>query len=308
MAESLLLLSGRAVSALPTREPGQVSEFITDLKGRILVSPPDPLPELSVVTGQLVAVETKLPIEVLDAATIVAHVKNVSATILSEGTFLFEGSLNSSDGINGDWFQIQAQASTSQMVTSAGLSGIQAWSPSDTAWYIPTVGLKWVRVRTLIAVTAGAIAEWILSRSRIPKDLGVSRDTQPISGNVGITGTPAVSITSLPTGSQINRTSTASTNAAAVKTTTTALFELTMNNPTATAAWLKLFAKSTLPVPGTDTPFMILPMPANSCSTLTFGPVGKRITQGLGLAITGAQAALDTTNAVAGVIVTGTYV
>lgn len=308
MAESLLLLSGRATGNPPTRESGQVGEFLTDLKGRLLVSPPDPLPVLGIVTGQLVAGGSALPIEVLDSATIVAHVKNVSNTIISSGNFLFEGSLNSTDGINGDWFQIQAQLSTSQMVTSAALSNIAAWSPSDVAWYIPVKGLKWARVRTVIAITATSIAEWMLSRSRVPTDLGVSRDTQPVSGTVGLSGTPTVLVSSLPTGTMLNRTTTASTNAASVKTTAARLYELTLSNPTATPAWLKLYSKNTLPVPGTDTPFAIFPIPANSCEIKTFGPVGKYVLTGLGMAVTGAVGAMDTTNAVAGIVVTGTYI
>lgn len=99
----------------------------------------------------------------------------------------------------------------------------------------------------------------------------------------------------------------ASTNAAAIKASAGNLFELTVSNVTATAAYVKLFNKASAPTVGTDVPLFTVPVPANSTVSAEYGALGKRFAAGIAISVTGAIAATDTTNAVAGVQISATY-
>lgn len=318
MAETLLLLSGRAASDPPIREDGQVGEFLTDLEGRMLVNTgfltdsngrmlvAEPaLPVLTNVEGSLSLAQDMFSVEVLDAASMYAHPRNTGTATMTGGNFVFEGSLNSTDGVNGDWFSLQYKTNLGNAGNALSLTGLSAGQAYTGAYQIPTLGVRWVRIRCTAQTTTGSIATWTVARSRIP--LEPDKATQAISGAVTISGTPGVSVGSLPTGIALSRLSTASTNAVLIKATAGSLYELSIVNPTATAAWLKLYNKATVAVPGTDTPISVVSMPANSALQMDFGTIGKRFSSGISLAITGAQALLDATNAVAGVQVTGTY-
>lgn len=112
-------------------------------------------------------------------------------------------------------------------------------------------------------------------------------------------GTPAVPATPII----IN--SAASTNGQLILTGTSGLHALYATNIGATAAFVKLYNKATAPTVGTDTPAMIIPVPAAvsgvpGVATLPIGFAGFRFALGLGLAITGAVADSDTTAVAAG--------
>ena len=101
--------------------------------------------------------------------------------------------------------------------------------------------------------------------------------------------------------------STASTNASNQKSSAGNLFELSVSNPTATAAAVKLYNKATAPTVGTDVPILTIPIAAGAMVSLSFGELGKRFATGISMAITAAIAATDTASSVAGVQVHGTY-
>lgn len=101
--------------------------------------------------------------------------------------------------------------------------------------------------------------------------------------------------------------SAATTNAAVIKGAPGSVHEITIANPTATAAFVKLYDKATAPTVGTDVPLVTVPAPANSLQALNLGALGKRFPAGIAIAITGAITAADTTAAVAGVQVSATY-
>lgn len=152
------------------------------------------------------------------------------------------------------------------------------------------------------------------------------RSTSYTSGtlNVGITGTaravepaPVVQASAsqtiaTPSGSAYSLTTAASTNAASVKSTAGNLFELTVSNPTATAAYVKLYNKASAPTVGTDVPVLTIPIPATAAGVglqcLNFGQNGKRFTTGIAIAVTAAAAASDTAVTVAGIQIHGTYI
>jgi hypothetical protein len=102
--------------------------------------------------------------------------------------------------------------------------------------------------------------------------------------------------------------SAASTNAALVLTGTSGLPALWATNTGAAAAFVKLFNKATAPVPGTDVPEMIIPVPAAvggvpGVAEISPGFNAYRFPLGLGIAITGGvtgAADTDTTPVAAG--------
>lgn len=124
----------------------------------------------------------------------------------------------------------------------------------------------------------------------------------------GVSGTVTANQGTLASGTAISVVSAATTNASNQKSTAGNLFEVTASNPTATAAYLKFYNKATAPTVGTDVPVMTIPVAANSFVSYVPGGQGKRFTLGIGMAVTGAITASDTTASVAGVQVHGTYI
>lgn len=108
--------------------------------------------------------------------------------------------------------------------------------------------------------------------------------------------------------SAISTNTAASTNATSTKTSAGSLLELTISNPTATAAYFKVYNKATAPTVGTDVPVLTIPVGAGALQALNFGWLGKRFTTGIAWAVTGAAADTDTSVTVAGIHIHGTYV
>jgi len=72
--------------------------------------------------------------------------------------------------------------------------------------------------------------------------------------------------------------------------------------------YVKLYNKATsAPTVGTDLPVVIFPCPANATQVFEFGALGDKYTAGIGIAVTGAAAATDTSNAALGALIKMTY-
>jgi hypothetical protein len=89
-------------------------------------------------------------------------------------------------------------------------------------------------------------------------------------------------------------TSAATTNATNVKASNGNLLAILANNASASARWIRLYNKATAPTVGTDTPIVVIQIPASSSKEITLDP-GVIFSNGIGIAITGAAALLDTT-------------
>lgn len=122
----------------------------------------------------------------------------------------------------------------------------------------------------------------------------------------------AIGTVATPNGSAISVVTAASTNASVQKASAGSLFELTISNPTATAAYVKLYNKASAPTVGTDIPVLTIPVPATAAGvgtiSLPFGNIGKRFTTGIAMAVTAAAVATDTGVTVAGIQIHGTYI
>lgn len=211
-------------------------------------------------------------------------------------TAAFESSSNSTNGTDGNWFPLlatQTDAST-QSLSHSTANATRAYEASCH-------NDQWVRVRLTAFTSAGTHRVAIV---------GSTAAIEPAPSVVF----PTTQAVSTPSGTAIAVTSAASTNASIQKSTAGNLFEITVSNPTATPAYVKLYNKASAPTVGTDVPIMTITAPAAAATNkptdtvLTFSQIGKRFTTGIAMAITGGVLATDTTASVAGVQVHGTYI
>lgn len=94
--------------------------------------------------------------------------------------------------------------------------------------------------------------------------------------------------------------SAATTNARNVKPSSGLLFDIVASNVAASIRYLKLYNKASLPTVGTDTPVLVLPIPAGGIVSGIDSPIGIMFNNGISYAITGAAADTDTTAIAAG--------
>ena len=228
----------------------------------------------------------------------VSRASNIMA--FCTGTFstvncTFEGSLEATGASN--WFGIQAIRTNANAIetTTGNLSAQPAYG-----WELSVNALKRVRVRAT-ARTSGTQSWRFVQGTYATEPIPGAQvsATQPVSGTVTITN---------PTGTTYNVVTAASTNSAVVKSAAGTLHEITISNPTATAAYVKLYNKTTAPTVGTDVPVFTQAVAAGSTVALAFGQVGKRFATGIGIACTAAAAATDTGVSVAGIQINATYI
>lgn len=92
----------------------------------------------------------------------------------------------------------------------------------------------------------------------------------------------------------------ASTNGALIKAGSTRIVGGILNNVSAALKYVKLYNKATAPTVGTDTPYLTIPLGPGQALWVPMPPQMLIFPTGLGIAITGAAAAADTTAVAAG--------
>ena len=288
----------RSDSDAPTADNGDYTVLKLDEQGRLKVSSkPASYPD---ITGDITAIQATIGTPVVGGTVAgdVSRASNIMA--FCTGTFsavncTFEGSLESSGDTN--WFGIQAVRSNANTIetTTGSLSAQPVYG-----WEMSVNALKRVRVRAT-ARTSGTQSWRFVQGTYATEPIPAAQisGTQPVSGTVTITN---------PSGTTYNVVTTASTNSAVVKPTAGMLYEITISNPTATAAYVKLYNKATAPTVGTDVPVFTQAVAAGATVALTFGQVGKRFATGIGIACTAAAAATDTVVSVAGIQINATYI
>ena len=292
----------RSDSDTATANDGDYTVLKLDEQGRLKVaSKPASYPD---ITGDITTTQPVISTPVAGGTVEgdVSRASNIMA--FCTGTFstvncTFEGSLEATGASN--WFGIQAIRTNANTIetTTGNLSAQPAYG-----WELSVNALKRVRVRAT-ARTSGTQSWRFVQGTYATEPIPGAQvsATQPISGTVTITN---------PTGTTYNVVTAASTNSAVVKASAGTLYEIAISNPTATAAYVKLYNKTTAPVVGTDVPVMTISVPATSATTmpiaLTFGQVGKRFATGIGIACTAAAAATDTGVSVVGIQINATYI
>lgn len=224
------------------------------------------------------------------------------ATSLVGHNATFEASNNSTNGTDGNWYVVQVVRSNANTVETA--TGVLAATPVYM-WQVNVSDYGYFRVRAT-AHTSGTAA-YILNPSAYVSEpipaIQVSA-TQPVSGTVTATVTSGTVNPVVPaTPYFVN--SLATTNIALVLAGTSGLHGLWATNTGATAAFIKLYNKATVPVLASDAPEMIVPVPAAvagvpGTAQISPGFAAYRFALGLGIAITGMVADTDTTAVAAG--------
>ena len=290
----------RDSDSIPT-EDGDLSLLAIDEEGRLKTS--GKTASFPPASGNLTAVGNTLSVDVSRASNVVFHVRNTGAVTMAAGTFVFEGSIDSTNGTDGTWFSIQAVRSNANTIDNqSGTLGLVAGAGLTYSWEASVNAYQWMRVRCTVIPTATSIATWTVRRGSYatePIPAAQITATQPVSGTVG---------TTTATGTQFYLATAATTNATLIKSTIGSLFTATISNPTATPVFVKFYAKATAPVVGTDVPVMTIPVAAGTVQSFNFGAIGQRFLAGIGVAATAGGLATDTAAAVAGVQIAVTFV
>ncbi len=300
MAITDLLLAGKATALTPALTEGEVSGLSLNTDGRLRVSTKPGYFDPN--TANLTAVAQVLTVDVTDASNVVIHVKNTGTVTLAAGTNIFEGSIDSTDGIDGTWFAIQAARTNANTIELQNPTfSIVAGAGNAYAWEASVNALRWLRVRCSVAPTASAIPTWTIIRGTYATEPIPAMQTHAVTASGTFTIGPAA-------GTTYNLVSAATTNSAIVKSTAGNLCELTIFNPTASTVFVKLYNKATAPTVGTDVPVMTIPVVAGALwSSSGFGTVGKRFATGIGIATTAAAPSTDVAVIGAGVQINATH-
>lgn len=300
MSVTELLIAAQATAMEPTRVEGEPGPLTTNLDGRLRVaSKPGYFPPS---TADLTALNAALVVDVTDASNVIAHIKNVGSAAMAAGTFVFEGSIDSTDGTDGTWFVLQGCRSDSNIIeTSRPTSSLAAGAGQLYAWEFSVNAVRWFRIRCSVAVTASSIARWTVVRGTYATEPIPAIQTHAVTQSGTFTTTPVA-----PTAYSL--VGAASTNAAVIKSSAGSLYEISVFNPTAALVYVKLYSKSTAPVPGTDVPLVTIPVPVNQMVSFDPGALGKRFGSGIGIAITAGPLATDAVAVAAGVQVAASYI
>lgn len=228
-----------------------------------------------------------------------------TATVQVVGTYT--GALTVQVSVNGtNWVSLGGTTALVNVATAGPAANIA--SGTQGIFQFDVSGFQAVRVTALAAVTGTANVTLAAGQGG-----GVIGIDTPIVIGAG-SATIGTVIATTPSGANITVVSAATTNASVQKATAGNLFEVTVSNPTATPVYIKFYNKASAPTVGTDIPVMTITAPAASATNkptdcvLTFAQIGKRFATGIAMAITGGPLATDTTVAVAGVQVHGTYI
>ena len=277
-----LMLAIRSDSDAPTADNGDYTILKMDEEGRLKVaSKPASYPA---TVGNVTSATSTVVVNTERFSNLMIH----CAGTFAGANCTFEGSLNSTNGADGNWFAVQAIRSNANTIETT--TGVLAAAPAY-AWELSVNALRYFRIRA--TAWASGTQVWTM----IPGTYA----TEPIPG-AQVTGTQPVSGTLNPavpaTPYFVN--SAASTNGALILTGTSNVSSFYATNEGATAAYIKLYNKATAPTVGTDVPEMTIPVPAAvsgvpGVATIPIGFHGFRFALGLGIAITRNAVHTDTT-------------
>lgn len=177
--QGIMVLAIRSDSDVPTANDGDYTALKLDEAGRLkTAAQPASYP---LVSGPIAAVAGTLGCKVDRSSNVM--VAMVAAALVGHNA-TFEGSLDSTDGANGNWFAIQAVRTNANTIETA--TGVLAATPVY-AWELSVNGLNWFRVRAT-AHTSGT-ATYYIQRGTYA--------TEPIPA-AQASATQAVSLAALP--------------------------------------------------------------------------------------------------------------
>lgn len=252
-----------------------------------------------ITSGVIGSAGSQVAVDVSLTSNVTVTLKNEGAAPTTAGVVVFEGSINSTDGSNGDWFQIPGVRTDLSGIyeSSRAASSLAAGAFQTYGWEFSVNALKYFRVRGTTAFTASTSAKFSIARGAYATEPAVS-----VAGTV--LTTPSV-------GSSYALTTTASLNASSIKAGVGGnMFELSVFNATAALIHIKLYDKNGVPAPATDAALLrqVYPVAAGGFLNVEFGAIGKKFASGIGLATTALVAATDATVIAAGALINYTYI
>lgn len=185
----MLLLARRCDQDKTEYADGTYALLQIDEEGRLKVATKPA--SIDPVVGDLAALGSAVACRVSRVSNVVFHLKNVGTAAMVAGTFVFQASLDSTDGTNGTWFSVQAARSNANTAgTSIAITSLGAGSGDAYAWEASVNGYCWFRVRTSVATTAGSIARWTLQPGTYATEpLPINQvSTVTATANIGTSG------------------------------------------------------------------------------------------------------------------------
>lgn len=243
---------------------GDRSELVTNSLGRLKVS---------AIPGAIASAVGDITTNQSSANTPVANgtlyinterISNLVASVVMTGvtsaTYTFEHSNNSTNGIDGTWYQIQvvrSNANTIEPVTLAALSATPVYS-----WEMSVNAYKWVRVRSTAGTytaTTGK-ATWTLMPGTYATEPIPAIQTHAVT----LTST-TVAASSTATGFSVYYNAALTNTDVAVKTSLGRIYGWDFYNPNSSDVYVNFYNALIANVtPGTTTPMFSLRIPANS--------------------------------------------
>lgn len=279
-----LLAMRQLADTTSTDTDGDYTLIKIDEEGRVKVATKPA--SFTLVTGNITASAQTVFCDVSRASNVM--ISMVATTLVGHNS-TFEGSIDSTNGTDGNWFGIQvirSNANTIELTT-----GVLAATPAY-AWEASVNGLSFIRVRAT-AHTSGT-ATWKFQRGSYatePIPGAQVSGTQPVSGTLTSAGT-TTNTPVTPTQSFIN--SAATTNATSVKASAGTVWNIICSNANAAARYVKFYNLAVAPTVGTSVPAFTIAIPASSTVTIAGGANGIRFGTGIALAITTGVADSDT--------------
>lgn len=168
--------------------------------GRIMVASKPAI--FDVQTKDITANAQTFPIDVTTVSNIMVHCK-VNPSVAGHNS-TFEGSLNSTNGIDGSWFTVQAVRSNANTIETT--SGVLAATPIY-CWELSVNALKWFRIRTT-AHTSGTM-QWMVQCGSYATEPIPAIQTHAVTGTVTATANIGTCTSTIYADSTSNLTSSA---------------------------------------------------------------------------------------------------
>ena len=273
-----IILGKRMDSDATTVADGDLNMFNMDEEGRLKVAS-KPASYVATV-GNVTSATSTVPINTERFSNLMVHCTGTFAG----ANCTFEGSLNSTNGTDGNWFGVQAIRSNANTIETA--TGVLAAAPAY-AWELSVNALKYFRIRAT-AWTSGTQVWTMIPGTYATEPIpgAQASATQPVSGTVTTTlGSPT-------NASIVN--SAASTNGTVIKASAGNVYGIIASNSGAASAYVKLHNSTTVTA-GTTPVALWIKIAAGETVRFDWGPLGARFGTGVCMSITGAVADNDTT-------------
>ena len=219
---------------------GDYTAFKLDEAGRLKVAvQPGGYP---LTTGTITSATSAVPVNVARVSNVMVYVAGTFAGV----NFTFEGSLNSTNGTDGNWFTIQAVRTNANTIETA--SGVLAAAPAY-GWELSVNGLNWFRVRATawtsgtagIQIQPGAYATEPIPAAQVSGTQPVSFTQPALVAGTALVGDFGMQVRANATGAASihHIVSAATTNVAQIKATAGRVLGYCLSNTTATWQYVK---------------------------------------------------------------------